>query len=59
MVKLHILQENVILDIVLDDFLINAVSVVCRFRSFPFRRLCRFVLVIRQGIAFVPTARNG
>ena len=31
------------------NFLIHSVSVV-PFRSFPFRRLCRFVLAIRQGI---------
>ena len=48
-VKASVLQENVIGDIVFDNFLIHSVSVV-PFRSFPFRRLCRFVPVIRQGI---------
>ena len=44
----HILYENVIVDIVLDNFLIHAVCVV-PFRSFLFRRLCR-TLTVRQGI---------
>ena len=47
-VKVSVLYQIVVLDIVLDDFLINAVC-VCRFLSFPFRRLCRFP-VVRQGI---------
>ena len=44
----HILYENVIVDIVLDNFLIHAVCVV-PFRSFLFRRLRR-TLTVRQGI---------
>ena len=47
-VYLPVAYKMVVLDIVLDDFLINAVC-VCRFLSFPFRRLCRFP-VVRQGI---------
>ena len=39
-VNVGMLDKMLILDIVLDDFLIHAVC-VCRFRSFPFR-LCRF-----------------
>ena len=47
------LYENVIVDIVLDDLPVNLYCALsCRFLSLPFRRLCRFVLVlaIRQGI---------
>ena len=47
--KMCIRDRNVIGDIVFDNFLIHSVSVV-PFRSCPFRRLCRFVLAIRQGI---------
>ena len=47
-VYLPVAYKMVLLDIVLDYFLINAVC-VCRFLSFPFRRLCRFP-VVRQGI---------
>ena len=39
-VKVSVLYQIVVLDIVLDDFLIHSVC-VCRFRSLPFRRLCR------------------
>ena len=39
-VKVSILYQIVVLDIVLDDFLIHAIC-VCRFLSLPFRRLCR------------------
>ena len=39
-VNVGMLDKMLILDIVLDDFLIHTVC-VCRFRSFPFR-LCRF-----------------
>ena len=45
---LPVAYKMVVLDIVLDDFLINAVC-VCRFLSFPFRRRSRFP-VVRQGI---------
>ena len=46
-----VLNENVIVDVVFDDFPINLYCAVCfRFRSFPFRRRSRFVLLIRQGI---------
>ena len=45
--KVVILQENVIADIVLDNFLIHSVCVV-PFRSFPFRRSRR--VPVRQGI---------
>ena len=42
-VKLHILHENVIVDIVLDDLPVNLVCALCvRFLSFPFRRRSRF-----------------
>ena len=39
-VKVSVLYQIVVLDIVLDDFLIHAIC-VCRFLSLPFRRLCR------------------
>ena len=39
-VKVSVLYQIVVLDIVLDDFLIHAVC-VCRFLSLPFRQLCR------------------
>ncbi|EQG53769.1 hypothetical protein QIY_1015 [Clostridioides difficile DA00141] len=39
-VKVSVLYQIVVLNIVLDDFLIHAVC-VCRFLSLPFRRLCR------------------
>ena len=38
--KVSVLDEMLILDIVLDNFLIYSVC-VCRFLSLPFRRLCR------------------
>ena len=42
-VKLHILHENVIGDIVLDDLPVNLVCALCvRFLSLPFRRRSRF-----------------
>ena len=40
-IKAVILHEYVILDIVLDDFLINIKCARFRFLSLPFRRLCR------------------
>ena len=48
-VKLHVLFENVVVDIVLDDFpvYINC-ALCCRFRSFPFRRRSRFSA--RRGV---------
>ena len=49
-VKLPVLYQNVIADVILDDFLVYLKRALRRFRSFPFRRLCRFVPVIRQGI---------
>lgn len=45
--RFRILQENVIADIVLDNFFIHSVCVV-PFRSFPFRRSRR--VPVRQGI---------
>ena len=49
-VKLHILYENVIVDIVLDDLPVNLKSGLCfRFLSFPFRRRSRFLLQ-RRGV---------
>ena len=47
-VYLPVAYKMVVLDIVLNDFLINAVC-VCRFLSFPFRRRSRFPAV-RQGV---------
>ena len=47
-VNAFVLKQNIIVDIVLDNFLIHAVCVV-PFRSFLFRRLCR-TLTVRQGI---------
>lgn len=53
-VNVGMLDKMLILDIVLDDFLIHAVC-VCRFRSFPFR-LCRFLL---KGEGLGGKDRNG
>ena len=56
-VKLHILYENVIVDIFLDDLPVNLKSVLCfRFLSFPFRRRSRFLLQ-RRGVRGMD--RNG
>ena len=42
-VKSHVLFENVVVDIVLDDFPVYLYcALCCRFRSFPFRRRSRF-----------------
>ena len=45
----YVLFENVVVDIVLDDFpvYINC-ALCCRFRSFPFRRRSRFPA--RRGV---------
>ena len=40
-IKAVVLHENVILDIVLDDFFVNIKCTRFRFLSLPFRRLCR------------------
>ena len=40
-IKAVVLHENVILDIVLDDFFVNIKCARFRFLSLPFRRLCR------------------